>query len=84
MYIFNDQNVGEFQLASTGVWFTYRETKNPWALENGLKHEYDVLDGVRFANVKKTVIHACIDEDENEKAVLESRSLKKLIVYKRP
>ncbi|CAB4200434.1 hypothetical protein UFOVP1355_45 [uncultured Caudovirales phage] len=83
MYTFNDSNLGEFQLRSTGVWFTYRETTNPWALENGLRHEYDVLDGIRFANVKKTVVHACIDEDEDAKAVIETRQLKSNVVYKR-
>lgn len=83
MYTFNEKNIGEFQLSSTGVWFTYRETTNPWALENGLRHEYDVLDGIRFANVKKTVVHACIDEDEDAKAVIEPRQIKSNVVYKR-
>lgn len=57
--------LGHFQEKDYGKWFTYRLTDNPWALSHGFQHEIDVLDGVRFANVKKTVATVCIDESDS-------------------
>ena len=73
---------GEFQEASYGKWFTYQVTTNPWALEQGFTHEVDVLDGVRFARILKTVAHVCVDEDESGKAITEAWKLKNHSVYK--
>jgi len=70
-------NVGEFQEKDYGKFFTYRKTSNPWALSNGLEHEIDVLDGVRFADVKATVAYVCIDEDLEGNALLERWEIKK-------
>ena len=72
---------GEFQESSYGKWFTYQATQNPWALEMGFTHEVDVLDGVRFARVLKTVAHVCVDEDDAGNAVTEPWKLKKHSVY---
>lgn len=63
--------LGIFRNKETGVYFEYRETSDPWAISSGFKHEIFVLDGVRFANVKKTVVYVCVDEDENGNPVVE-------------
>ena len=55
---------GEFFLKETGKYFTFRPTNNPWAIKNGLTHEIDVLDGIRFGIVKKTSAYVAVDEDE--------------------
>ena len=62
-------NEGEFQEKTKGNYFTYAKTEDPWAIANGCTHEIDVLDGVRFARVLKTVVHICLDEDEYGKAL---------------
>lgn len=72
---------GEFQEASQGHWFTYQPTTSQWALERGFTHEIDVLDGVRFAKILKTVAHVCVDEDDAGNAVAEPWKLKKHSVY---
>ena len=77
MIKFDTKNLGEFQEKTCGKWFTYRLTSNPWALSNGLNFEIDVLDGVRFAKVKKTVVHVCVNEDDNGKPILEFWQLNK-------
>lgn len=56
MLNFNTDNLGEFQERERGRWFTYRATSNSWALSHGLTHEVDVLDGVRFAIVKRPAL----------------------------
>ncbi len=81
MLTVRDTNIGEFQEKDFGNYFTYRKTDNPWALQNNLKHEVDVGDGVRFANVLKTVVHMCCDEDAEGKAVLHTWKIKKHIIY---
>lgn len=70
------QTIGEFQEKEFGAWFTYSETTDPWALAQGFKHEIDVLDGVRFANVMKTVVHICIDEDAPDNALVDKWQIK--------
>ena len=72
-HVFNE---GEFQECDFGKYFTYRNTDNPWAIEHGFMHEVDVLDGVRFAKVLKTVVHICIDEDAYGKPVCEIWKIK--------
>ena len=71
---------GDFQEASQGHWFTYQPTKDVWALSHGFTHEVDVLDGIRYTRVLKTVAHVCVDEVDG-KPVLESWKLKKHNLY---
>ena len=77
MLKFDVKNIGEFQEKTCGKWFTYRSTDNPWALSNGLNFEIDVLDGVRFANVKKTVVHVCVNEGDSGEPIIELWQLNK-------
>jgi len=77
MIKFDTQNLGEFQEKTCGKWFTYRQTTNPWALSNGLNFEIDVLDGVRFAKVKKTVVYVCTDESDTGEPVLQHWEISK-------
>ena len=83
MIRFDQPNIGEIREADHGKWFSYRETKDPWALERGLPHELDVLDGVRFAKVLKTVAHVCCDEAADGSPKLAAWKIKKHIVYVR-
>lgn len=82
MYRYNSVNTGEFYECDFDKNFTYRETKNEWALSNGLKHEIDVLDGVRFANIRKTVANVCVDEASNGTPVTEKWFIKKHVVFR--
>ena len=82
MYRYNSINSGEFYECDFDKNFTYRETKNEWALSNGLKHEIDVLDGVRFANIRKTVANVCVDEASNGTPVTEKWFIKKHVVFR--
>jgi hypothetical protein len=75
-------NEGEFQEKTHGRFFTYAKTTDAWAIANGCTHEIDVLDGVRFGNVLKTVVHICLDEDVYGKAIFEVWKIKKHIKYK--
>jgi hypothetical protein len=77
MLKFDVKNIGEFQEKTCGKWFTYRSTDNPWALSNGLNFEIDVLDGVRFAKVKKTVVHVCVNEGDSGEPIIELWQLNK-------
>lgn len=81
MYRYNPENVGEFYECDYDKNFTYRETKNEWALSHGLKHEIDVLDGVRFANVRKTVANVCIDEARDGTPVIAKWFIKKHVIF---
>ena len=73
-HVFNE---GEFVEVDFGKYFTYRKTDNLWAIEQGFMHEVDVLDGVRFARVLKTVAYVCVDEDASGKAVFQIWKIKK-------
>jgi hypothetical protein len=81
MMTFKDFNTGEFQEVEFGKYFTYRKTDNPWAIQQGFIHEIDVLDGVRFARVLKTVAYVCTDEDAEGKAVFQIWKIKKHVQY---
>lgn len=81
MYRYNPENIGEFTEVDYGKNFTYRNTSNLWALQQGLQHEVDVGDSVRFANVKRTVAYIAIDEDAKGNAVLEKWQIKKHVVF---
>lgn len=78
MYVNRPENIGEFREISKGNYFTYRKTDDPWAIEQGYPFIIDVLDGVRFANVKKTVAYVVVDEDEAGAPVVEKWSIKQL------
>lgn len=73
---------GEFQEKTCGKYFTYSKTTDAWAIAKGCTHEIDVLDGVRFAKVLKTVVHVCVDEDENGLFLFEVWAIKNHIKYK--
>lgn len=81
MIIGKQINEGEFQEKTHGKYFTYTKTSDPWAIANACTHEIDVLDGVRFAKVLKTVVHICLDEDEYGKAIFEVWKIKNHIKY---
>lgn len=81
MLKYNPDNRGEFQERDREHWFTYRTTDNPWALAHGLTHEVDVLDGVRFAIVKKTRALMCLAEGDSGEPLLETWLLKKHTVF---
>ena len=72
---------GEFQEVDFGRYFSFRKTTNPWALSQGLEYEIDVLDGVRFCKLLKTVAYVCIDEDSEGKAILDKWKIKGRIDY---
>lgn len=68
MYRQNEENTGIFIEKEFKHEFTYRVTKDAWAIEQGYNHEIDVgFNGeVRFGNVKKTVAYVlCGDLDGN-------------------
>jgi len=77
----NTDNLGEFQERERGRWFTYRATSNTWALAHGLTHEVDVLDGVRFAIVRKTCAQMCLSEGDSGEPLLERWQFKRHSVY---
>jgi len=82
MLTMRDENIGEFQECEYGNYFTYRYTSNTWAILQGLPHEVDVGDGgVRFARVLKTVVHLCVDEDAEGKALIDKWQIKKHNIY---
>jgi len=68
MYRQNEENTGSFIEKEFKCEFTYRSTKDEWAIEQGYEHEIDVgyTGDVRFANVKRTVAYVlCDDQDGN-------------------
>jgi len=81
MYRYNEENIGEFTEVDYGKNFTYRQTKNEWALKNGLQHEVDVGDSIRYATVMKTVVYMCIDEEAGGYPILERWKIKKHIIF---
>jgi hypothetical protein len=81
MMTLQEFNIGEFQECEFGKYFTYSKTSNLWAIEQGFLHQVDVLDGVRFARVLKTVAYVCVDEDEYGKAVFQIWKIKKHVTY---
>lgn len=64
--------LGEFKHAETGAVFDYIKTDNSWpGLGNLFPHLIFTCDGVRHANVKKTVAYIVVDEDAYGNAVSE-------------
>ena len=77
MYRQNQDNIGSFIEKEFKHEFTYRATKDKWAINQGYEHEIDVgtipngsdsfgfnAGDVRFANVKKTVAYVLCDDLE--------------------
>lgn len=83
MLTMQELNYGEFQEEDHKKYFTYRKTDNLWAIEHGFMHQVDVLDGVRFARVLKTVAYICTDEDAYGKPVHEIWKIKKHVIYQK-
>ena len=82
MYRQNEENTGSFIEKEFKHEFTYRVTKDKWAIEQGYLHEIDCgFNGeIRFANVKKTVAYVlCDDLDGN--AVEQKWTLAKNTVF---
>lgn len=80
MYISKPSNQGYFQEKEYGKEFTYRNTGYSWAVTQGLTHEIDVLDGIRYGIVKKTVAYICSAERDCG-VILEKWELKKNISF---
>ena len=75
--------IGEFKHKNTNCYFTYSGTKDEWELSHGLISEIDVLDGIRYGIVKKTVAHVAVGEDENGKPIIEIWDIKRHHKYTR-
>ena len=72
MYRQNEENIGSFIEKEFKLEFTYRLTKDKWAIEQGYEHEIDVGydKAVRFANVKRTVAYVLCDDGVEQKWLL--------------
>ena len=72
MYRQNEENIGSFIEKEFKHEFTYRVTKDKWAIEQGYKHEIDVATSaeIRFANVKKTVAYVLSGDGVEQKWLL--------------
>lgn len=81
MHRINTLNLGEFQEVGYNKYFSYRNTNDEYAVKHGFTHEIDVLDGIRYAIVKKTVVYVCVNEDEDGKPVVEKWNIKNHVVY---
>jgi len=77
----NKQILGDFQEKDAGHWFSYSLTNDEWAIAHGFIHEVDVLDGVRFACVRKTRVKVVTDEDGEGNPVVETWILKNHNVF---
>lgn len=82
MYRQHDDNIGYFVEKDYKHEFTYRLTKDEWALEHGFKYEANVgFDGILFCNVKKTRAYVCTGEDTYGEPVVETWVLSKHVVF---
>lgn len=79
MFKIHANNMGEFK-NENNKFYSYRKTADEWALSHNFTHEIDVLDGIRFGVVKKSVVLICVNEDENG-PVVEKWKLKLNLVY---
>ena len=72
MYIQNQENIGSFIEKEFKHQFTYRNTKDAWAIEQGYEHEIDVATSgeIRFANIKKTVAYVLSGDGVEQKWLL--------------
>lgn len=60
-----ENQVGVFTECETGNHFEFSPNNDGNFFGNDFAHIVWVLNGYRYANVKKTVLEICIDEDEN-------------------
>ena len=67
---YSESNIGEFVEQKYGKTFTYTEVS-----------EYNVLDGTRVANVKKTAACVVVEKDEGGNPVFEKWYIKQHVVY---
>lgn len=81
MWNYNERNIGEFIEVDHGCSFTYREVNEQDYNPYNLPHMVDVLDGIRYAIVKKTVAYVCVDEDEYGKPVMQKWMIKRHNIY---
>ena len=82
MYRQNQENIGSFIEKEFKHEFTYRKTKDEWAINQGYEHEIDcgtIPNGsdsfgfnceIRFANVKKTAVYILCDDGVEQKWLL--------------
>jgi hypothetical protein len=79
----NQRNIGEFTEVEYGKHFTYRkiDPMHTWAINQGCTHEIDVLDGIRFAVVNKTVAHVVVDEGPGGQSIFETWKIKRHVEY---
>lgn len=85
MYFRDDESTVQFQHIETRRWFEARPCTHEWGLQHGFTHEVCVDSrgiagdyGFRFANVKKTVAHVCVDEGDRGILIIESWPIKTL------
>jgi len=82
MYRQNEENIGSFIEKEFKHEFTYRNTKDEWAIKQGYEHEIDVgynAGDVRFANVKKTVAYVLWDDRVEQKWLLAKNTVFKTV-----
>lgn len=68
-------NIGEFVEQDFGKYFSYRHS-DELTFGDDFPHEIAVLDGYRFAKVKKTVAYVIVDEDKDGQPVIEKWNIK--------
>lgn len=73
---------GEFYVPDTRCYFTFRPASEPWAAKHEFIHAIDVLDGVRFGIVRKTVAYVCVDEDRFGLPIIEKWNITKRNSYR--
>jgi hypothetical protein len=67
-FVVRSENTGYIKEKEFGLEYTYKTTRDSWALSMGYTHEIDCSFGcIRFARIKKTVAYICIDENKEEK-----------------
>ena len=81
MWSYNENNVGEFTEVEHGHIFTYRKIEDCHYNPYGVPHMIDVLDGIRYAIVKKTVVYVVVDEAPDGTAVFDKWQIKKHVTY---
>lgn len=81
MYRQNEENIGSFIEKEFKHEFTYRSTKDEWAIAQGYEHELDVSTSgeIRFANVKKTVAYVLSGEGVEQKWLLSKNTVFKTV-----
>jgi hypothetical protein len=83
MYRMSSKIIGEFVEVEHGLSFSYAlcdPEKDQFFIEKGYPHIIDMIGGIRYGLVKKTVIYIVVDENE-EGLVVEKWNIKKHIIY---